>query len=88
VSAPAKAARKPRRKKATPAELRAALKDQPLVGLVEAARILGVKPPNITRLREQGRMPAGVQVEGAAMVYVRSEVEALAKALARERSKR
>lgn len=84
------ATKKPRarRKKTTAAELRVALKDQPLVGLVGAAHILGVKPPNITRLRRQGRMPDGVQVEGSAMVYVRSEVVALAKALERERNGR
>jgi predicted DNA-binding transcriptional regulator AlpA len=80
--------RAPRRKKATVADLRRALKDQPLVGLTAAARILGIVPPNVSRLRKQGRMPDGVKVAGSAMVYVRSEVEALAKELAAERGDR
>lgn len=90
MNAPATKPRKraPRRKKATALELRAALKDQPLVGLTAAAHILGVLPPNITRLRKQGRMPDGVPVEGSAMVYIRSEVEVLAKELAAERGER
>lgn len=86
MSTPPKA-RRPRRKKTTAEELRAALKDQPLVSLVGAARLLGVKPPNIARLRRQERMPEGIEVEGAARVYVRSEVVKLAKQLARERAR-
>lgn len=84
--APAKPRKRaPRRKKATAADLRQAVKDQPLVGLTAAARVLGIKPPNISRLRKQGRMPEGIKVEGSAMVYPRSEVESLAKELAAER---
>lgn len=80
--------RAPRRKKATPADLRQAVKDQPLVGLTAAARILGIKPPNISRLRRQGRMPEGIQVEGSAMVYPRTEIAKLAKELSYERNER
>lgn len=80
--------RAPRRKKASPVELRLAVKDQPLVGLSAAAKILGILPPNIARYRRQGRMPEGIPVEGSAMVYVRSEVEALGKELLAERIER
>lgn len=85
---PPKRARAPRRKKATVADLRAAARDNPLIGLTAAAKVLHVAPPNISRLRTQGRMPVGIEVEGTAMVYVRSEVEALAKELESERSGR
>lgn len=78
--------RKPRRKKATPDEARQAVKDQPLVGLTAAAKILGIAPPNVSRLRRQNRMPEGIPVEGAAMVYLKVEVEKLAKQLAAERA--
>lgn len=64
------------------------LKDQPLVGLVAAAKLLGIAAPNVSRLRSQGRMPEGIAVEGAAQVYFRSEVLALAKELERERGDR
>lgn len=77
--------KRPRRKRATVLDLRAALKDQPLVGLTGAAKLLGIAPPNVSRLRSQGRMPDGVEVEGSAMVYVRSEVVKLAGELERER---
>lgn len=80
--------RAPRRKKATPADLRLALRDQPLVGLVAAAKILQVAPPNVSRLRKQGRMPAGVEVKGSALVYMESEVLALARELDAERDDR
>lgn len=62
------------------------LKDQPLVGLTAAAKILGIAAPNVSRLRKQGRMPEGVEVEGSAMVYLKSEVAGLAKELAAERN--
>lgn len=88
TTAPKPRKRAPRRKKATPAEVRVVLGDQPLVGLVAAAKLLGVAPPNVSRLREQGRMPEGIEVEGSAMVYLRSEVLALAKELAAERKGR
>lgn len=78
----------PRRKRATAAVVRAALKDQPIVGLTAAAKLLGIAPPNVSRLRSQGRMPEGIEVEGSAMVYLRSEVVALGKELARERDER
>lgn len=75
-------------KKATAADVHAVVAAQPLVGLKAAAGILGVKPPNVSRLRDQGRMPAGVPVEGSADVFVRSEVEVLAVELAAEREAR
>lgn len=75
-------------KKITAADVHAAVAAQPLVGLKGAAGILGVKPPNVSRLRTQGRMSAAVPVEGSADVYVRSEVEALAGELGAERSAR
>jgi hypothetical protein len=86
----AKAARKraPRRAKATPVVVRAALADQPLVGLTAAAKILGIQAPNVSRLRSQGRMPDGVQVQGSAMVYFESEIQTLAKELQAERDGR
>jgi hypothetical protein len=51
------------------------------VGLTGAAKILGIAPPNISRLRAAGRMPQGIPVEGSADVYVKSEVVALAREL-------
>lgn len=69
------------RSKATPEELRKAIDDQPLVGLTGAAKILGKAPPNVSRLRKAGRMPEPIAVEGSAPVYVRSEIEALAREL-------
>lgn len=80
--------RAPRRRKATAEQARAALGDQPLVSLVGAAKLMGIKPPNVSRLRAQGRMPEGIEVEGSAMVYLRSEVLKLAGELEKERSDR
>jgi predicted DNA-binding transcriptional regulator AlpA len=85
---PKAAKRAPRRKKMTAAQARVALKDQPLIGLTAAARVLDVAPPNVSRLRRQGRMPEGVEIGGSAMVYFESEVAALAKELASERDGR
>lgn len=48
-----------------------------LVGATTAAKIMGVNAPYITRLKDQGRMPEAVPVEGSADGYIRSEVEAL-----------
>jgi hypothetical protein len=60
-----------------------------LVGASVAARILGVQPPYISRLREMGRMPEAVPIEGSqADGYVRGEVEALARELAAARRAR
>lgn len=73
------------RRRVSADEARAVLREQPLVGLVAAARLLGVRAPNVTRLRQQGRMPEGVPVEGSAMVYLRSEIEVLAGELDKER---
>jgi hypothetical protein len=78
----------PIKRKLKPEEVHKALKKQPLVGLTGAAKILGIAPPNISRLRAAGRMPQGIPVEGSADVYVKSEVVALARELARERRRR
>lgn len=60
-----------------------------LVGAKRAAEILGVYDSNIARLRRQGRMPKPVPVEGSkADAYIKTEVEALARQLERERRDR
>lgn len=59
-----------------------------LVGTTAAARILGIRPPHVSRLRDQGRMPDPIPVEGSVDVYVQEEIEELAKALAEERAAR
>lgn len=74
--------------KLSPEEMHAALKRQKLVGLTAAAKILGIAPPNVARLRAQGRMPEGVPVEGSADVYLREEVVKLARSMKRERDRR
>ena len=58
-----------------------------LIGPTASARVLGVLPPHISRLRDQGRLRP-IPVEGSADVYIRSEVEELAAELAREREER
>lgn len=58
-----------------------------LTGPTAAAETLGVKPPHITRLKDQGRMNP-IPVEGSADVYIKEEVEALASALHAERQAR
>lgn len=69
--------------KMPPAELAAAVKKQPLVGVNRAAKILGIAPPNFRRYRDR---LTEIPVEGSAAVFVRSEVEALAKELKAERA--
>lgn len=60
-----------------------------VVGVTEAARILGVPKSNISRLRAQGRMPEPVPQEGpGAPVWLKSEVVELAVTLAAERDAR
>jgi hypothetical protein len=59
----------------------------PLVGSTAAARILGIPGPHVARLRKAGRLQP-VPIEGTADAYVRSEVEALDRALKRERQAR
>ena len=75
-------------RKLTPEEMHAALRKQKLVGLTAAAKILGIAPPNVTRLKTQGRLPQGIPVEGSADVYLREEIVKLGKQLARERGRR
>lgn len=60
-----------------------------VVGVTQAAEMLGVPKSNISRLRSQGRMPEPVPQEGpGAPVWLKPEVEELAKALAAERTAR
>lgn len=74
------------------AAIRRYLERQPrvpdLVGPTVAARILGVPPPHITRLKAKGRMPDAVAVEGSFDAYVRGELEPLAESLANARKAR
>ena len=57
-----------------------------LVGAKAAAEILGVHDSHIARLRRQGRMPKPVPVAGSkADAYIKTEVQALARELKRER---
>jgi hypothetical protein len=66
------------RAKVTPEDVAAAVKAQPLVGVSRAAKILGIVPPNFRRYRDR---LTEIPVEGSASVFIRSEVEALAKEL-------
>lgn len=59
-----------------------------LIGTTAAARVLGIAPPHVTRLREQGRMPEPIPVEGSVDVWLREDVEALGRVLAQERDDR
>lgn len=69
--------------KMAPAELAAAVKKQPLVGVNRAAKILGIAPPNFRRYRDR---LTEVPVEGSASVFVKAEVEELATTLKAERA--
>lgn len=57
-----------------------------LVGGKVAASIMGVYPPHITRLKDQGRLRP-IPIEGSVDAYLRSEVQVVAEEmrLARER---
>ncbi|HEX7088705.1 MAG TPA: hypothetical protein VF192_01135 [Longimicrobiales bacterium] len=59
-----------------------------LISATRSAQLLGVKPPHISRLKDQGRMPEPIPVEGGNDAYVLEEVEALAKVLHAEREER
>lgn len=59
-----------------------------LVSSKRAAEMLGIHQPHLQRLRDQGRLPAGVPVEGAYEVYVREDIEELAETLREERRAR
>lgn len=59
-----------------------------LVGPTGAAKILGVKPPHLAPLRKKGRMPEPIEVEqggGMGIVYLREDIEELARELHAER---
>jgi predicted site-specific integrase-resolvase len=49
-----------------------------LVGAAEAAEILGVKVPQITRWRRAGKMPPPVEELRATYVWLRTDVEQMA----------
>ncbi len=73
------------------AELRRWLRARPevcFVGASKAADILGIQAPHISRLRDKGRMPIPIPVDGGYQVYVRREVELLADELEAERRER
>jgi len=59
-----------------------------LIGTTAAAKVLGIRPPHVSRLRDQGRMPEAVPVEGSNDVYVKDDVEDLAKELHARRQAR
>lgn len=60
-----------------------------LVGVTRAAELLGVPKSNISRLRDQGRMPEPVPQEGpGAPMWVKAQVLELAEKLAAERAER
>jgi predicted DNA-binding transcriptional regulator AlpA len=59
-----------------------------LVGTTEAARILGMRAPHVSRLRDEGHMPDAVPVAGGNSVYLREEIEALAEEREVERTRR
>ena len=70
--------------------LRRQRKSPRLISARRAAEVLGVLPPHIARLRQQGRMPEVVPIEGGngEGAYVLEDVEALARVLKREREER
>lgn len=59
-----------------------------LVGTTAAAKLLGIQPPHVSRLRDQGRMPEPIEVEGSVDVYLREEVVDLSAELHAEREQR
>jgi hypothetical protein len=63
-------------------------KSPDLVGVAEAATILNLPKPRISRLREQGRMPEPVAELISGPVWNRQEVQALSDLLAKEREAR
>lgn len=60
----------------------------PLLGVTEAAEILGVRKPHLYRLRDQGRLPEPVITLMAGQIFLRSDIEVLAAELADERANR
>jgi hypothetical protein len=73
-------------------QVRAYLAGQPevpeLVSRQQAADIMGVQSPHVSRYVTAGRLPAPIEVEGTAPVYLRSAAEALGAELADERAER
>lgn len=61
------------RAKLSYSELAAILRDEPLIGTTQGAKVLGIKPPNFRR----DAVPhlTSVPVEGSADVYFKGEVE-------------
>jgi predicted DNA-binding transcriptional regulator AlpA len=74
------------RTKPTPDELRELLRGIRLVTLTRAAAILGIAPPNVSRMRNDGRFPEPViEIDGGAGVYDEREVKQLDRELKRSR---
>lgn len=57
-----------------------------LVGTTAAAQILGIRAPHMARYED--RLPSKVKVDGGHDVYLRADVEALARVLGAEREAR
>lgn len=58
-----------------------------LVSSQGAAKILGVHPPHLQRLKDKGRLPEPVTIEGSRWsAYVKADIQALAKELKAERA--
>jgi hypothetical protein len=53
--------------------------DTRFVGSTVAAEILGIHAPHIARIRSYGEMPEPILVEGGYPVYLRGEIEELAR---------
>lgn len=66
------------------AEIAELLTADPLIGVSAAAKLIPVKPPNFKR--DVAPHLTRIPVEGSADVYLRSEVEAFARAKAAARS--
>lgn len=60
----------------------------PLLGVTEAAEILGVRKPHLYRLRDQGRLPEPVMTLMAGQIFLEEDIRKLAAELAAERSAR
>ncbi len=59
-----------------------------LLGVTEAAEVLGIRKPHLYRLRDQGRLPEPLLTLMAGQLFSAEEIEALAAELQTERSAR
>lgn len=74
---------KPKPAEVTVEQLAAAVAGQPLVGVTQAAKILGIATPNFRRYRDR---LTEIPVSGSAAVFPVSEVEALRDELNEKRA--